>query len=124
VGDPGGNDPDNRRMMRFNNLQKHEENTRAITKKLVTLRRNNLALMYGDWQVLTQADEHLVVKRKYFSNEVVVAFNKSDKPVTLTLADNTKDLKPTFSGAFSVIDDEKKLTLAPFSFEILTNQQP
>jgi cyclomaltodextrinase len=29
IGDPGGNDPDNRRMMRFDKLSKYEETNRA-----------------------------------------------------------------------------------------------
>ncbi|MFN7259736.1 MAG: alpha-amylase family glycosyl hydrolase, partial [Cyclobacteriaceae bacterium] len=46
IGDPGGNDPDNRRMMRFENLSDQEQLNRATTEKLVHLRRNSMALLF------------------------------------------------------------------------------
>ncbi|MFM7486053.1 MAG: alpha-amylase family glycosyl hydrolase, partial [Cytophagales bacterium] len=48
IGDPGGNDPDNRRMMRFEKLNPREVATKQITGKLVQLQRNSLPLIYGD----------------------------------------------------------------------------
>ena len=47
---PGAGDPDNRRMMRFDNeLGAHEKSTLAFLKKLGQVRGSHLSLSRGDW---------------------------------------------------------------------------
>lgn len=115
IGSPGGNDPDNRRMMRFDNLTPHEEATRARAKKLIALRRNNLALIYGDLEIIEESNNHLIIKRSYFNNHVLTVFNKSAAPLTLTL--------PVSNAGTTHFDgklDQGTLTLKPYNFEIIT----
>ncbi|GCC53141.1 alpha-amlyase [Chryseotalea sanaruensis] len=120
IGDPGGNDPDNRRMMRFNNLSAQEEKTKILTQHLVKLRRNNLALVYGDWQVIHQNDQQLLIKRKYFADEVWIAFNKSNASTSIEI-DNLPAQTTSVLGSELVTNEESAtLTLAPHSFEIIT----
>lgn len=120
IGDAGGNDPDNRRMMRFDQLNSSEEFTRNTTIKLIKLRRENLALIYGDFNIISTTDQQLVYTRKYFSNEVVVAFNKSNQPATLSLGTLPEKIKTNFNAMLKLENKESLLTLPPYSFEILT----
>ncbi len=80
-GSPGGNDPDNRRQMIFDGLDTYQTWTRQRTKDLIHLRRNNLALIFGDTRLLPVKDpEVLALSRNYFSQAVVAVFNGSDQP--------------------------------------------
>lgn len=120
IGDPGGNDPDNRRMMRFNQLSSLEEKTRTITSQLAQLRRNNLALLYGDWIIFSQTDEQLVIKRKYFNNEVIIIFNKASKANAISVGLLTPTAQTTFGTKLLVEDTKASIVLQPYSFEIIT----
>lgn len=120
IGDAGGNDPDNRRMMRFEALNKFENQTLETTTKLVKLRRNNLALIYGDFQLVTVTDTQFIYKRKYFSNEVIVAFNKGASPATINLGKLAGNAKANFTSELQLQNQETILTLLPYSFEIIT----
>jgi cyclomaltodextrinase len=120
IGDPGGNDPDNRRMMRFDKLNNHEETNRATTTKLIHLRRENLALTYGDFNIVSTTDKQLVYKRKYFGNEVIIVFNKSSEEVTIPIGRIKGEVNTNFSSQLRVENHEGILTLPPYSFEIIT----
>lgn len=122
LGDPGGNDPDNRRMMRFDQLNAFEEKTRTITTQLVQLRRNNLALVYGDWSTESVSTDQVIIRRKYFSNEVYIVFNKSRKAVEVSLDIPTDTFKTTFGNTLQRVDGKTVISLQPAGFEILTNQ--
>jgi glycosidase len=78
IGMTGAGDPDNRRMMRFENLSKEEIALHKEIAKLTQLRKDNMALLYGDFTILENTENRLTYKRKYFSNEVTVTLNKSD----------------------------------------------
>jgi glycosidase len=89
IGDPGANDPDNRRMMRFDNLLQEEMNVKSVVERLSGLRNNNMALLYGDIDIIACTDTYLIYVRHYFDKNVIVVFNKSrqgDK-ITFTLPD-------------------------------------
>ncbi len=115
IGSPGGNDPDNRRMMRFENLTPQELATRERAKKLIELRRNNLALIYGDLKIIEESNNHMIIKRSYFNNHVLAIFNKSSTQLTITLPID-KSGKTHFDGSL----DQGTLTLKPYRFEIIT----
>jgi cyclomaltodextrinase len=119
IGDPGGNDPDNRRMMRFDNLNASEKQTRNTTTKLIQLRRENLALIYGDFNIETVTEKQFVYRRKYFNNEVIVAFNKSSEEIKLNIGDVNEGAKINFSSQLSIENQKGTLTLPPNSFEII-----
>jgi glycosidase len=81
-GMPGANDPDNRRMMQFEKRNKEQNKLYANVKKLIHLRKNSMALLFGTTQVI-EHDNLLIIKRKYFSDEVTIWFNKSGKRIKL-----------------------------------------
>ena len=90
IGMVGGNDPDNRRMMVFENLSENQTQLKDYVSNLCKLRTNNLALIYGDLQFLHESENVLVFSRKFFEEEVIVVFNKSSESQTINLS------KPSF----------------------------
>ncbi len=125
-GMPGGNDPDNRRMMKFEGLSEPERQTLETVTRLVNIRRNNLALVYGNFQTLVVSDSQYAFLRKYLDNLAVVIFNKANQEqlVEIQLPDYINDtaLYPNFNSKFSVQDRKFKVTLKPNSFEIFTSK--
>jgi glycosidase len=73
---PGAGDPDNRRMMQFENLKDREESLKQETNGLITTRLSNMALLYGDLQIIENTVNTLTYKRKYFDNIVTVKLDK------------------------------------------------
>jgi glycosidase len=124
-GMPGGNDPDNRRQMRFDSLSELEIKTRGITKKLVQIRRNNMSFLFGDLKILFVDDEVLVYSRSYFDKTGIVIFNKSGMPgivnVTINEHINTKNLEANFGSKFNLVDGALEVFMDACAFEILTN---
>jgi glycosidase len=121
IGDPGGNDPDNRRMMRFENLSKLEERNRATTEKLVHLRRHSMALLFGDFNWVTTSAKIMSFRRSYFQDQAWVVFNKSAEEQKIELGDIPTTVKPNFKGKIEFENKKATLTLNPHSFEILTS---
>ena len=113
-GSVGGNDPDNRKMMRFDGLDPNEMATRERARKMISIRKNNLALVYGDLTIVRSDKDMLILKRKYFENEVIAVFNKSQNPQTVELEKTGG--KVNFYGELS----ETTLNLPPDSFELIT----
>ena len=82
----GAADPDNRRMMRFNNqLSAWEKTTLADVKKIVSIRKNNSALRYGDFQTFEADTACFAYLRSDMNQRVLVALNKSLFPHTITI---------------------------------------
>lgn len=79
-GQPGGNDPDNRRMMRFSGLNANEQWMRGEVEKLIGVRRSSMPLLYGDYKLLYVDDNALVYERNYMGEKVVIGLNNSPKP--------------------------------------------
>jgi hypothetical protein len=48
----------------------------AATQKLVNLRRNNMALSYGETEVIYNENGVLIIGRKYFDYVAIIALNK------------------------------------------------
>ncbi|MCL2098082.1 MAG: alpha-amylase family glycosyl hydrolase [Bacteroidales bacterium] len=84
-GQPGANDPDNRRMMQFSDYNQQEQDLLDKVKHLTHLRRSSMSLMYGSYVPLSVTKDVLVYARVYMGQEVVVALNKSDRPQTITV---------------------------------------
>jgi glycosidase len=87
IGMPGGNDPDNRRMMHFNDWSSPQTALHEATQKLVNLRRSNMALSYGDLEVVYNEGDVLVMARKYFDSIALIVMTKEpmDQPLTIDL---------------------------------------
>ena len=83
IADVGGNDPDNRRMMRFDNLNEEETRTKQWTADWAKLRRSRMSLLYGTttFEIL---DEHVLHIRRTYLNEVTDLFlNRDSEPHAL-----------------------------------------
>lgn len=124
IGMTGAGDPDNRRMMHFSNLKPEETAVKITTEKLINLRRNSMPLIYGDTRVLKADKNQLVYLRQYFNQSAIVAFNRSNLPATFEVSlpayANTEGLKSNFGNSFKVDGKTIKITVAPLSFEIIT----
>ena len=77
-GEVGGNDPDNRHMMRFDNLNEDEQKMRNEVAKLIQLRRHSMPLLYGDFIPLIDRPEEIVFQRIYLGQKVTVMINRDD----------------------------------------------
>ncbi|MEJ6660847.1 MAG: alpha-amylase family glycosyl hydrolase [Bacteroidia bacterium] len=78
IGMAGAGDPDNRRMMRFENLKKQEAALQKEIGSLIQVRTKNLALVYGDFTVEENTTTKLKYTRRYFDNQVGITLNKED----------------------------------------------
>ena len=79
-GQPGANDPDNRRWMRFDGLTAAEQDVLATTSSLAHLHNATMPLIYGDYKLLFSDKDALAFSRTYMGETVLVVFNKSDQP--------------------------------------------
>ena len=124
IGLPGGNDPDNRRMMRFTNLSEEEQKVRDITSQIANLRKNNLPLIFGDFEFLWVGENSFAFLRSYFKEFVIVIFNKKSTINTLKIdiPVRFKDIetKAEFGSKYEISNNKLLIELAPNSVEILT----
>ena len=82
-GEVGGNDPDNRMLMRFDGLNEQEQQMRSEVQKLIRLRRHSMPLLYGDLQTEHLTDNEWVYSRTYMGEKVTVTINR--KALTFTI---------------------------------------
>lgn len=125
IGIPGGNDPDNRRMMYFENWNDNQQKLFETTSKLTKLRKENLALTYGDLFILQNDAKGLVFVRNYFGKTALVILNKGSQPyqanVTLPEGISASYLKALNGSAFESEEQTISFTVAPNSFEVIFN---
>ena len=74
----GGNDPDNRHMMRFETLNPDEKTMRREVAELIHLRRNSMPLLYGDLIVLESTADEISYERVYLGKKVTVTINSKE----------------------------------------------
>ncbi len=84
-GSIGAGDPDNRKMMRFDNLTRKEQQLRSTIQQLVKLRRSSMSLLYGTTRILKQDNGQLVMRRAYFNEETYIYFNENDRAQIIDL---------------------------------------
>lgn len=121
-GVPGGNDPDNRRMMQFEGLKEKERQTRESIAKIAKLRGKSLPLLYGEINFLYKTFDVFAYSRTYFGETVVIVFNKGEKPqkLHLALSKNTKlQGKSLFGNKLSLDENTIELTTPKNSVEII-----
>ncbi len=128
-GEPGGNDPDNRRMMRFGGYTPDEQTVRRLTGALTHLRRTSMPLLYGDMTTLALTDDVWLFARVYMGEWVFVALNFGDRPQRVAsalpalFAGNTK-FKANFGAGFGLTPaGELVVELPAHGFEILTKTE-
>lgn len=90
IGMPGANDPDNRRMMKFSGLTPNESDVFAHLQNVLTWRKQHMALLFGDLQILHVDKQTLVIKRQYLDDEVIICFNKSANQRSIQVPINNK----------------------------------
>lgn len=120
IGIPGGNDPDNRRMMYFDDLDADEQNLKLQVVRLNNMRASQLPLLYGSTEVKVLNPSVLMIKRKYFDQEYTILFNVSNETQTVQWASehfyqdaslpNLEQFKPN-----------EGIELPPLSYRFLTN---
>ena len=83
----GASDPDNRRMMRFDDdLNENEKQTLKDVSKIIHIRKNHPALRYGDFLTL-KADKNIYAYLRSDMNErILVVINKSEMEQNVDLA--------------------------------------
>jgi glycosidase len=125
-GQPGANDPDNRRWMKFkeDQLSALELRNRNIYSKLTKLRNTQMPLTFGDFHFQQVTENTLAYSRAYFEDQVMVIFNKGNKPASIEFPvrdefDYSK-AKAHFGHAFSIKDGMLTITLPKNSFELIT----
>lgn len=123
IGMPGGNDPDNRRMMRFENLKQEEQKLHDITAKLLKFRRTSMPLIYGETEVLLADDTRFVLKRNYFGKQVYLAVNNAPKEQTVEFeSDVSETVCNTLLGMeFKAENSKFILNMPAYSFELIYN---
>ena len=125
IGMPGGNDPDNRRMMEFDNLSDAQILLKQTVEKLIKLRRNSMPLVFGDFKFLIVEDEIMVYQRSYFGKIAVVVLNNSDETKNVFIPLNKifdfTNLESKFGSCFSISNNELQIELEANSFEVLIN---
>lgn len=124
-GMPGGNDPDSRRMMKFDDLSPMELRTRETAGRLAGIRQNSMALLYGSFTTLVANEKVYVYARKYFNEIAIIIFNKDDDSVDLDIQlpgwTGAASFKAEFGQDFKSDGDKLTITLPAWSFEILIN---
>jgi glycosidase len=123
IGLTGANDPDCRRMMKFEGLNKRELNLRNKVSVLVQLRKNNPVLIYGDFINIESDKDNWVYARKYFNRNAIVFINNSSSfklfNIKIPSELNTKGIKSTFNTKFTNSNGVINIQLPPYSSEIL-----
>lgn len=74
----GGNDPDNRHMMRFETLNNEEKDMRNTVAELIHFRRHSMPLLYGDLIVLENTADEIRYARVYLGQQVIVTINRNE----------------------------------------------
>jgi glycosidase len=116
---PGGNDPDNRRMMKFENYTLEEIELRDKVRTLANLRKNNLEFLYGDFKEVKCTEGFYAYERNYFGKKTLIVFSKNAGKVNI-VKDLNRNVKAYFTHPFQLMPTEIILELKSDDFEIFT----
>jgi glycosidase len=85
VGMMGGSDPDNRRPMNWNFPENKDlSELRIFVQKLISIRKTNNCLIYGDLRICHD-DDLIVIERQLENENIVIVLNNSDQEKSLKL---------------------------------------
>ncbi len=118
-GSIGANDPDNRRMMKFDNLSSNEQELKNQVKSLVYLRRNSMSLLYGDTEILSDVNGILGIKRTYFNETTYIFFNENKISLNAYKRNDKEEVKIVING----IEDPNYIQVKPQSFTIVQTKK-
>lgn len=115
IGMDGEHDPENRRCMIWDTKKQNSE-IFDFYKKLIFIRKENKALVYGDYKELYCKDDIVVFKRTYVEEEILVVINNNDENKKI-------DLNFTYQGV-DLINNEKieinnSLEIGPMNIKII-----
>jgi cyclomaltodextrinase len=125
IGMTGAADPDNRRMMRFNDqLKDIEKKTLHDVSLILKQRDTQPALRYGDYLTLKADSANYAFIRSDFNERVLVVLNKSEKnqqyelkmPSEYQLSRGTDLIK---GGDLPVMQNKLYINIAPLSYKII-----
>lgn len=123
IGMTGANDPDCRRMMRFDNLNTREANLLSKVSTITHARKHSLALLYGDFTNLYLNGNQWVFARKYFDQYALVLINNSATKVSLEIEIpdelNIENKRALFGVKFRVNGNRLKVELDPYTMELI-----
>ena len=74
----GGNDPDNRHMMRFETLNDAEKDMRTQVAELIHMRRGSMPLLYGEFIPMESNADRISYQRVYLGKKVTVTIDRKD----------------------------------------------
>ena len=112
IGMPGGNDPDNRRMMKFSGLDSNQVSLKSQTTQLANLRKTNIALSYGEFIELYTSANVYIYARNYFGKTAIMVFVKgssSEMPLEIQVPRgiNLEGLKNSNGGSdFQIVGNK------------------
>lgn len=123
IGLTGANDPDCRRMMRFDGWNNRETRLWNMISTLTHLRSNNPVFIYGSFISIQTTKDSWVYARKYFDKEAIVFINNSAKPKTIEV-ELPVSIKSTtfvniFNNKFTLNKNKVSIILPAYSAEIL-----
>lgn len=116
----GANDPDNRRMMKFDNLTKEEKELKEKVQLMANLRKNRVELVYGDYTVLPCTKGYFAFERNYFGKKTIVVFSKLKGKVSIELPYKPTNIKANFNSNVSINQNNLQVELGDDAFEIFT----
>ncbi len=123
IGMTGGNDPDSRRMMRFEGWNNREKTLWNKVSTLSHLRANNPVFMYGSFINLKNTPDTWVYARKYFADEAIVLINNSakSKRIEVVLPDyfDKTAFKTVFNSNFKLSGNKLIVELPAYAAEVL-----
>lgn len=81
IGLPGANDPDNRRMMRFEqDLDVDEHTVKNAIRAIEQVRSSEMAMLYGSVEIEEKDDQLIVIRRSYLGTTITTYLNRSSEP--------------------------------------------
>jgi cyclomaltodextrinase len=120
IGMPGANDPDNRRMMQFNNLNANQLKIKETVKQLIDFRRNKLELIYGELSILPINENVFAYERNYFGKKTIVIFSKTKQQIKLPIT-KKENWTSQLEHQLQIEKDALIISLNENDFEIISN---
>ncbi|MBL4651552.1 MAG: alpha-amylase [Flavobacteriales bacterium] len=102
IGMAGAGDPDNRRPMKFDELNEYESTVKTTAEKLIKLRIERMSLIYGDYKLEYLSETAYAYSRSYFDEKTTIVFNKSNEVQTLEIGNKSINIQPY---SFEIIID-------------------
>ncbi|MEZ4908432.1 MAG: alpha-amylase family glycosyl hydrolase [Saprospiraceae bacterium] len=121
IGMTGGNDPDNRRDMKFSGLTEQQSELFNTVKTLTHLRSNNPLFLFGDLKFIKVTKDLLIYSRNYFDKSAIVIINTSDEVqhIEIPVSENQKNLKSILNNEIKIENDKLIIDIKPMKFDIL-----